>query len=105
MVIADRAEFIGQATNNEAEYRVLAGLLACATLWVPRVHCHSDSQVMVRHLPGENKVKDPVLKPLWARVRELAAGFAEFFAHVPRSDPEISRAGFLANQALDVSNG
>ena len=103
LVLTEHAERIGRATNNQAEYRALiAGLEASAGWTSGTVQCRSDSQLMVRQMRGEYRVKDELLRPLWDRAQQLTIQFGCVeFAHVLRTDPDIVRADQLANQALD----
>lgn len=92
---------IGVGTNNVAEYRaLLAGLELAAQVGASSLEVVSDSELLVRQMRGEYKVKNEGLKPLHAEARERAAGFARFaIRHVPRE--ENARADELVNLALD----
>lgn len=94
---------IGQATNNEAEYRaLLAGLEELARVSDGRVLHVSDSQLLVRQLSGEYRIRAEHLIPLAERVRALADGFERIeHRHVPREDGRIQHVDGLANGALD----
>lgn len=106
-VLLEHAEQIGDATSNEAEYRALIiGLSACQTYVRQRIHCYADSELMVKQLNGEYPVTDPRLKQLAARVQRLAERVRHVsFSYVPRTDPEMARAGRLASGALDTGAG
>jgi probable phosphoglycerate mutase len=95
------SEYLGVRTNNYAEYQALVrGLQAARELGAEAVHCFLDSQLVVRQLTGQYKVKHPQIRLLHEEVRRQAAGFAEVtFTHVPRE--ENAAADALANQALD----
>ena len=68
--------FLGNATNNVAEYSgLLAGLNAARDLNADRVELFSDSQLLVRQMTGEYRVKNAGLKPLHRRATDLADGF------------------------------
>ena len=100
-VVRELSEFIGTATCNEAEYRALiAALQAARELGAREVIIRADSQLLVRQINGEYKVKSRSLMPLVLRARELLKGFPSWKAqHVPR---ELnSRADELANEAMD----
>jgi ribonuclease HI len=100
-LLAELYSPIGIATNNVAEYR---GLLA-ALRWAvdhghPRVHVRSDSQLLVKQMRGEYKVKHAGLKPLAAEARLLIMQFERVeFEHVRRE--ENTEADRLANLAMD----
>lgn len=92
---------IGRATNNVAEYRALiAGLELVRGLGAVDVEVRSDSELLVRQMTGDYKVKNEGLKPLHAEACTLAAVFEHFsIAHVER---ELNRrADALVNRALD----
>lgn len=98
----EHAIYLGRATNNVAEY---AGLLAAQeralALGVDELRVHADSELLVRQLRGEYRVRAPHLQPLYRRARELAARFARCtIRHVGR---EANRdADRLANRAMDT---
>lgn len=95
------SEPIGEATNNEAEYMALILGLQCAIeTEIEEIAVYADSQLMVRQMTGEYKVKDAKLKVLHAKAKDLTEDFAGFeIHHIPRE--ENTRADELANQALD----
>ena len=95
------SEFIGNATNNEAEYRALIKALQLASsLEVKRIRVYSDSELLVKQVRGEYVVKNERLISLHERVMELIAGFEEFsIAHVGREHNRESDK--LANEAID----
>jgi len=96
---------IGRATNNEAEYRAaIAGLEAALALGAREVHLMMDSELVVRQLSGRYKVRNPALRRLFGRVRDLQWRFASFSADsIPRE--QNKRADRLANEALDRGLG
>ncbi len=106
-VVREKAQRIGRATNNQAEYLALiAGLESALVQTSEPLRCRSDSELMVKQMRGEYRVKDAALKPLWEQARKLASQFVCIeFIHVARSDPDIARADELANQALDAPAG
>jgi len=100
-VVRELSEFIGRATCNEAEYRALiAALQAARELGARDLLIRADSQLLVRQLGGQYKVKSRSLMPLALRARRLLEEFASWKAeHVPRE--MNSRADALANAAMD----
>lgn len=104
-VVATVSETIGVATNNVAEYRaVIAGLEAAAHHGAREVELRADSQLVVRQLEGEYRVKHADLKPLHAQARRLLDGFeATRVLHVPRE--QNADADALVNAALDREAG
>ena len=104
-VLAEFGEALPNTTNNVAEYTaVIRALERARALGARRVQCLMDSQLVVRQLNGQYRVKHPDMLPLYRRVLELIQEFDEVtFAHVPRElNAEADR---LANQALDGGGG
>ena len=96
-----RGEFLGVCTNNVAEYRsLIAGLVAAARHGVRTLVVRMDSELVVRQMLGQYKVKNEGLKPLHAEARVAATKVgAVRFESVPRDDN--GRADGLVNEALD----
>ena len=92
---------IGRATNNEAEYRAaIAGLEAALALGARHVELRMDSELAVRQLDSRYKVRNPALRRLFGRVKDLQSRFDSFqVRHVRRE--QNRRADHLANEALD----
>lgn len=95
------SEHIGESTNNRAEYRALiAALERARDLGCTRVSVEGDSQLVVRQVTGEYGVNSDDIRPLHARVEELAAAFEEFaIEHVGRDDNRTADA--LVDAAFD----
>jgi 6-pyruvoyltetrahydropterin/6-carboxytetrahydropterin synthase len=102
VVIARGGWYIGQATNNQAEYQALLwGLQNALALHVRNLTVQADSELMTKQMCGEYRVKDEGLKPLNAAAQALLAGFVTVkFEHVRRAFN--SEADTLANQAMDL---
>ena len=100
-VIREHYERIGIETNNVAEYRALIEGLKIAERYHPnRLICHLDSELVVKQLNGEYRVKMPSLQPLVEEIQELSMQFPDIvFEHIPREDNY--RADRLVNKALD----
>ncbi|MFC4127082.1 bifunctional RNase H/acid phosphatase [Nocardia rhizosphaerae] len=100
-VLAERAEYVGVATNNVAEYRgLIAGLAAAAELGARVVTVRMDSKLVVEQMSGRWKVKHPSMIPLAEQARALVAGFDRVsFTWIPRA--ENAHADRLANEAMD----
>ncbi|HBT95558.1 MAG TPA: ribonuclease H, partial [Coriobacteriia bacterium] len=100
-VVCRGGAYIGTATNNIAEYRALIwGLRNAAALGVKRIEVLADSELMVKQVRGEYKVKNEGIKPLFVEVLQLLRGFESFaVGHVLRA--ENAAADELANQAMD----
>ena len=99
--VLEVSEAIGEATNNVAEYEALiAGLEGARDLGARRLLICLDSQLLVRQIAGEYRVRAAGLKPLFRRVQALMAEFAVVdIEHVPREKNVVADA--LANAALD----
>ncbi len=104
-VIKTFGGYIGEGTNNVAEYRALVrGLELAAELGAARVAVRMDSELIVRQLTGVYRIKDPKLKALAAEVGRLASRFDSVsFSHVRRE--ENSAADELVNRAIDAALG
>ena len=102
-VIEERWESIGSATNNVAEYRaLLLGIERARELGAGEVELIGDSELVVRQVRGEYRVKDAALRELHGRVREALAEFDRWsIRHVRREANE--RADQLVNEALDAA--
>jgi ribonuclease HI len=102
-VIEERSELIGPATNNVAEYRaLLLGIERARALGAGEVELIGDSELVVRQVRGEYRVKDAALRELHGRVREALDEFDRWsIGHVRREANE--RADQLVNEALDAT--
>jgi ribonuclease H / adenosylcobalamin/alpha-ribazole phosphatase len=102
-VLAAHGERIGVATNNVAEYRALvAGLEKALELSVDEVDVVSDSQLLVRQMTGEYKVKNEALRKLSLEAAALTRRLRRItYRSVPREHNEL--ADRLVNEALDAA--
>jgi Ribonuclease HI len=100
-VVKKLSRYLGQATNNVAEYEgLLMGLEALIQLGRKRIVVQSDSQLLVRQLNGQYRVKDEKLKRLFERAMTLLRQFDSVqILHVPRKLNKL--ADRLANQGID----
>jgi len=100
-VVHEISGYIGETTNNVAEYEaLLAALDYCVKKKLHPVEILADSQLMIRQLTGEYKVKHPNMKPLYQRVLgHLSQLTCLGFKHVPRE--ENKEADKLANEGID----
>ncbi|HHY93182.1 MAG TPA: ribonuclease HI family protein [Firmicutes bacterium] len=101
VTLAELGEYIGETTNNVAEYRALLRALEEARrLGADSVAIRADSELLVRQVSGRYRVRHPNLVPLYAAVLAALREFSTFsITHVPRA--ENARADALANWALD----
>ena len=102
-VLAAEGEAIGTATNNVAEYSgLIAGLQKALELHVPEVEVVSDSELMVKQMRGEYRVKNEALRELYDEATALARRLGNVeYRHVKRAHNEL--ADKLVNDALDAA--
>lgn len=93
--------YLGETTNNQAEYRALVAALEAATeLGATEVECFLDSELVVRQLTGEYRVRDKDLAPLFLKVWNLGTGFQKIsYQHIRREYNK--EADKLVNEAID----
>ncbi|MFC2000412.1 ribonuclease HI family protein [Chloroflexota bacterium] len=96
------SSYIGESTNNQAEYKALImGLTEATALRAEHIDIKSDSELLVEQVRGNYKVRNAGLRPLFEQVQQLLAGFKSFsITHIPRR--KNSLADSLANEALDI---
>jgi ribonuclease HI len=97
-------EYIGPATNNQAEYRAVIKALELAhSLEAKEIHVFTDSELVCRQIKGEYKVKNKELKPLHEKVKSLEKQFQKIeWGSVPRENPRTRMADLLVNDILDA---
>jgi ribonuclease HI len=100
-VVYELGDYLGTATNNVAEYTALVRALEIAKdLGAAKVEVFADSELMIKQLNGQYKVKNEGLIPLYQKVRFQAGKIASCtYTHVPRA--KNKRADQLANLAMD----
>lgn len=98
-----RSEFLGTATNNVAEYHaVLNALRDTQALPVETLAVISDSELVVKQLRGEYRVRKEHLASLYRQVKAIEAQYSRVtYTAVPRDHPWITRADRLCNRMLD----
>lgn len=101
-ILKEYGEAIGTATNNIAEYQALIGGLTMAKNFRPNhLVCHLDSELVVKQLKGEYRVKMKTFTPLIEKIAELTKEFPTVsYVAIPREKNE--RADMLVNAALDA---
>ena len=100
-VLYTGSEFLGHTTNNVAEYKaVLLGLAGALAQGIHRVEVRADSELLIKQLKGEYRVKSPGLRPLFDEARRLISRFTSVkLTHIRRElNGEADR---LANQGID----
>jgi ribonuclease HI len=100
-VVAKVGRFLGDSTNNVAEYMgLILGLRRAKAMGIRSLEVLSDSELLVRQLAGEYQVKADHLRPLHAEAAELLRGFADVeVRHIPRE--ENAQADAMSNRAID----
>jgi ribonuclease HI len=100
-LLGERHAYIGEATNNVAEYRaLLLGLELARELGASEVELINDSELVSRQIGGEYKVKHAGLKPLFSEAMQTLRSFDSWAVRSVRREHN-ERADELVNQALD----
>lgn len=100
-LVTSISRYIGQATNNQAEYRaIIAGLEKAIELGAGQIKVFSDSELVVKQINGRYRIKNTSLRILYENLVKLIGSLEKFsIHHVPRQqNTEVDR---LANKALD----
>jgi len=105
-LIEEKGEYIGINTNNQAEYKALISALKEAKKHNPTEIKHfSDSQLLIKQVTGEWKVKESQLQTLKDEILKLETGIKVKHEHVRRNNTGVTRCDELANNALDKVTG
>jgi ribonuclease HI len=104
-IVARLKKYIGNNTNNVAEYfGLIAALDYAQNHGIRALRIESDSELMVKQMRGQYKVKSAELKPLFERAKKMSQTFESFrVSHVYRE--QNKEADRLVNQALDETSG
>ncbi|SET28385.1 ribonuclease HI family protein [Stigmatella erecta] len=100
-VVARIGKFLGQQTNNYAEYMgLLIGLKHARSLGTKEIEIFADSELLIRQLGGRYQVKSPILRPLYEEAVKLLNDFSRVkLVHVPRE--MNAEADEMSNRAID----
>jgi ribonuclease HI len=100
-LVDERAQLLGTATNNVAEYRaVLLGLARARELGADEVEVIGDSELIAKQIQGLYKVKHPAMRPLYLEAMDALRAFQKWSIRtVPRA--QNADADALVNAALD----
>jgi len=100
-LISEISQYLGEATNNQAEYQaVIIALEKAKKIGAEEINLFSDSELMISQLKGDFKVKNKELGSLFVKIWNLKQSFKKVkFHHLPRA--ENKRADQLVNQAID----
>ena len=102
IALVELARYLGIQTNNFAEYSgLLAALEYARQHGLTALKVFSDSELMVKQMNGEYKVRHPALQQMFAKARELAAGLEHFSIHHVLRRYNADADG-LVNQVLDL---
>jgi ribonuclease HI len=103
--LGERSSYIGETTNNVAEYRaVLLGLELARDLGASEVDVVNDSELVARQIEGRYKVKNAGLKPLYLETMEKLREFDSWTVRSVRRESNV-RADALVNEELDRRRG
>jgi ribonuclease HI len=104
-IVARLKKYIGRTTNNVAEYYgLIAALDYAQSNNIRALHIESDSELLVKQMRGQYKVKSTDLQPLFERAKKMSQTFASFqIRHVYRE--QNREADALANEAMDEVSG
>ncbi len=96
-------KYLGIRTNNQGEFTAMEkGILLAVKYGIKTLDCFSDSQLLIRQINGEYKIKDAVLKEIMGRIRTLSENFDIItFTHVPREKNKF--ADKMVNLILDAN--
>jgi ribonuclease HI len=99
--VASISRRLAPTTNNQAEYQaIIAGLEKAVSLGAKNAAVKSDSELVVRQINGQFKIKNTALRPLYQRVVQLIGSLESFsITYIPRE--QNRQADALANKALD----
>jgi ribonuclease HI len=100
-LIAELSEYIGEGTNNQAEYEaIIAGLKLAIEHKIKKLDCYLDSKLVVEQVNKNWKIKEPHLQKLFVQVWNLTHKFDKVsFNHIRRE--KNTQADTLVNKALD----
>jgi ribonuclease HI len=103
-IIHDECEFIGNSTNNSAEYRAIINALKVAERFSRGyLQVFSDSKLAIKQINKKWKINYPHLSKLCSQVYKLREKYKEVeFFHVSRNNPYIQKCDKLCNERLDA---
>ncbi|TXT53621.1 MAG: Ribonuclease HI [Promethearchaeota archaeon] len=102
-IITSNSSYLGKKTNNSAEYEAIINALQAAIEYSnEKIVVHSDSQLVIRQLNGEYKVRQKHLQNYFNKVKELidTLGIVKF-THLRRTNKYIQKCDHLCNDILD----
>jgi ribonuclease HI len=104
-IIHEQSEFLGEKTNNQAEYlAIIKALSEALKITKGKLCLFSDSEVVIKQLIGDYKVKKDHLRTLRKQIFDLKKGFSSVqFSHVPRQNKWIKKVDKLCNRCLNLN--
>ena len=104
-ILGEVSKYIGETTNNQAEYQaLLAGLSLALEQGIDHLSCYLDSELVVKQMRQEYKVKDKELQKIFVKVWNESLKFKKItYQHIPRE--QNKEADRLVNLALDNRKG
>ncbi len=104
VMVEQLSEYVGVGTNNVAEYKAIIKALETAhSMGETEVHVKSDSELVVKQLNREYRVKDPELLPLKKEVDRLCSTIKVSFEHIPRE--KNGKADGLSKEGVVLGKG
>ncbi len=102
-ILKKYSKYVGIKTNNQAEYEALISALESASEFNSQeAICYLDSELVVKQLNGEYRVRNFKLRELWVKMQELKEKFQKVsFFYIPRTNYYIQIVDQLANRTLD----
>ncbi len=102
-IVHQQNYFLGNQTNNQAEYQAIIKALEIAKEYTNEsIILASDSELVIKQLNGEYKVKNPHLRILYRKVKHYLQFYSSVkFLHVPRTNQWIKQADKLCNDLLN----
>ncbi|MDA3836029.1 MAG: ribonuclease HI family protein [Nanoarchaeota archaeon] len=106
-ILEEYGAFIGTATNNVAEYKGIIKALELVSKYTQgEITCIMDSELIIKQLLGEYRVKNPRMKELFLEVQKLQNRFDKIhYVHVKRNQKYQKMADYMVNKALDEKLG
>ncbi len=103
-IVAEISQYLGRTTNNQAEYRaVIVATKKALNLGAKELEFFLDSELVVKQLKREYRVKNKDLAPLFLELHNLSVNFKSIsYTHIPRE--QNKEADRLANKAMDLAN-
>ncbi len=102
-ILTEYRAYLGETTNNVAEYNgVLKALELAVQAEAKEVDAFCDSELVIKQLLGQYRVKDPKMKQMYLKVKQVEQQLEKVsYNHVPRTHPKIQIVDLLVNQELD----